>query len=602
MKKHVQKFGRALSAMVMPNIGAFIAWGLITALFIPAGWYPNETLVKIGEPMMTCLLPILIAFTGGSNIYGHRGGITGAIATTGVIAGSNIPMFIGAMILGPVGAYCIKTFDKTLGKKVKAGFEMLVNNFSAGIIGMLLAIAGYLVIGNIVGYITELLKQGVSLLISSNILPLISIIVEPAKVLFLNNAINHGICTPLGIQDVHDYGQSIIFMIESNPGAGLGILLATWLFGQGTAKQSAPGAAIIHFFGGIHEIFFPYVLAQPLLLIATICGSASALLFYTFAHAGLVAPASPGSIIAFLAMAPKGQTLIACTGVLIACGVSFAIASLIVKFSHITQEEDTQEPEPVAGRIQKIIFACDAGMGSSALGATRFKSRLIKENITDVICTNSAIDQVPANASVIVCQKALAERTATLMPDTPLVIIDNFLSDAHLDALLAEIKQQANVSFRQPADVTQPSHIPSGPPLLQKANILLGLKTEDKDSAIRRAGKLLEETGYVLPGYAEAMIERERLTTTYMGMGLAIPHGTSEAKDKVMASGIVILQYPDGICFAEDEKAYLVIGIAGVGNEHLDILSKIASTLDDEELLNKLFTTTDSNDFYNILK
>ena len=97
MKRRIQQFGRSLSAMVMPNIGAFIAWGFITALFIPAGWWPDENLAKIGEPMMTYLLPLLIAFTAGYNVYEHRGGVIGVIATTGVIAGSSIPMFIGAM-------------------------------------------------------------------------------------------------------------------------------------------------------------------------------------------------------------------------------------------------------------------------------------------------------------------------------------------------------------------------------------------------------------------------------------------------------------------------------------------------------------------------
>lgn len=603
MKRRIQQFGRSLSAMVMPNIGAFIAWGFITALFIPAGWWPDENLAKIGEPMMTYLLPLLIAFTAGYNVYEHRGGVIGVIATTGVIAGSSIPMFIGAMILGPFSAYCIKAFDKTIGQRTKAGFEMLVNNFSIGIIGMLLAIAGFLVVGGMVEGITAVLKNGVFLLLSHHLLPLVSIIVEPAKVLFLNNAINHGICTPLGIQDVGEYGKSIIFMIESNPGAGLGLLLATWLFGQGIAKQSAPGAAIIHFLGGIHEIYFPYVLAQPLLLLATICGSASALMFYSLADAGLVAPASPGSIIAYLAMAPKGQTFVACIGVLIACAVSFVIASLILRFSHATQEEEVVEPEPVQGKIQKIVFACDAGMGSSALGATRFKSRLIKEDIHDIVCTNSAIDKVPANASVVVCQQALAQRAAELLPDKTIVVIDNFLSDARLDALLKSIKSQQEPfpAGEKTGDIMS-CPPPATLPLIQKENIILGLKAEDKDNAIRRAGRLLEKGEYVSPGYAETMIEREKLTTTYMGMGLAIPHGTSEAKEKVRASGIVVLQYPEGVIFEGEEKAHLVIGIAGVGNEHIDILSKISSALDDEELLQKLFVTNNTDDIYNILK
>ena len=358
LRQSVQKFGRTLSAMVMPNIGAFITWGLLTALFIPTGWCPDETLAKIGGPMMTYLLPLMIAFTAGYNVYGHRGGLIGAIATAGVVAGSDIPMFIGAMMLGPFSAWCIKSFDKKLGEKTSAGFEMLVNNFSIGIIGMILAVIGYLVVGDVIEWVTGWLKDGVSVLISHRLLPLVSVIVEPAKVLFLNNAVNHGICTPIGVQEVNEFGRSVVFMIESNPGAGLGILMAVWLFGQGAAKQSAPGAAVIHFFGGIHEIFFPYVLAQPLLLIATICGSASALLFYSLTGAGLVAPASPGSFIVFITMAPKGYTLVTIAGVLISFIISFAIASFVVRFAKLTTKTDLTEQEIVRGKIQKIVCLC----------------------------------------------------------------------------------------------------------------------------------------------------------------------------------------------------------------------------------------------------
>jgi len=598
IRQAVQKFGRTLSAMVMPNIGAFITWGLLTALFIPTGWCPNEMLAKIGEPMMTYLLPLMIAFTAGYNVYGHRGGLIGAIATAGVIAGSDIPMFIGAMLLGPFSAWCIKNFDRKLGEKTTAGFEMLVNNFSIGIIGMMFAVIGYLIVGDVIEWITEWLKDGVSLLISHRLLPLVSVIVEPAKILFLNNAVNHGICTPIGVQEVSELGRSIVFMIESNPGAGLGVLMAVWLFGQGAAKQSAPGAAVIHFFGGIHEIFFPYVLAQPLLLIATICGSASALLFYSLTDAGLVAPASPGSFIVFVTMAPRGFTFITIAGVLISFIISFLIASFVVRFAKLSSKTDLTEKEIVQGKIQKVVFACDAGMGSSALGATRFKSRLIKESLDKIICTNSAIDRVPHDASVVVCQKVLAERAASLMPDKVLVFIDNFLSDPELDNLLERIKQQAKEeeTVGKTYDTTT-----EDASVLVKGNILIGLASESKETAIRRAGDMLERAGYVSEGYAEYMIERENITTTYMGMGIAIPHGTAEAKSKVLHSGIVVLQYPDGVKFG-DEQAHLVIGIAGVGDEHLDILAKLSASLEDEELLRKLFVTTNTDDIFNVLK
>lgn len=279
------RIGRSMSAMVMPNIGAFIAWGLITALFIPDGWLPNDNLAKLVSPALTYLLPILIAYTAGKNIAGDRGGVTGAIATIGVIAGSDIPMFIGAMIMGPAGGLAIKEFDKLTKGRVRSGFEMLVNNFSVGIIGMLLAIAGFLVVGNAISSLTGLVSRAAEALIAHKMLPLISLVVEPAKILFLNNAINHGIFSPIGIEQVHEIGQSVMFLIEANPGAGLGMLLAYWAVGKGSSKTSAPGAAIIHFFGGIHEIYFPYVLANPLLLISMIAGSSASLLFSAYSAA-----------------------------------------------------------------------------------------------------------------------------------------------------------------------------------------------------------------------------------------------------------------------------------------------------------------------------
>ena len=252
MRQQIQKFGRALSGMVMPNIGAFIAWGFVTALFIPSGWWPNTQMARLVDPMLTYLLPLLIAYTAGRNVAGERGGVIGAIAAMGVIVGSDIPMFIGAMVMGPLGGYTIRWFDKLTQGRIKAGFEMLVSNFSIGILGMLLAILGYWVIGGAVTGLTLLVSNGVEVVIRHGLLPLVSLLVEPSKVLFLNNALNHGIFSPIGIEQARETGQSIMFLLETNPGPGLGVLLACWFFGRGNMRQSAPGAVIIQFCGGIH--------------------------------------------------------------------------------------------------------------------------------------------------------------------------------------------------------------------------------------------------------------------------------------------------------------------------------------------------------------
>lgn len=590
-KNTIMRIGRSMSAMVMPNIGAFIAWGLITALFIPDGWLPNDNLAKLVSPALTYLLPILIAYTAGKNIAGDRGGVTGAIATIGVIAGSDIPMFIGAMIMGPAGGLAIKEFDKLTKGRVRSGFEMLVNNFSVGIIGMLLAIAGFLVVGNAISSLTGLVSRAAEALIAHKMLPLISLVVEPAKILFLNNAINHGIFSPIGIEQVHEIGQSVMFLIEANPGAGLGMLLAYWAVGKGSSKTSAPGAAIIHFFGGIHEIYFPYVLANPLLLISMIAGSSASLLFFSIFGGGLVAPASPGSIISVLAMAPKGQTLIVLAGVLIAAGVSFAVSLPLIK-GRKANATDNQVNADVnisgSGTRQRIKFACDAGMGSSALGATRFRKRAAYENI-DADISNCAIEDIPADTDIVVCQNHLKDRALEKVEKnsaeggkkTVVIGIANFMDDPALDRLLESLKGGNHE-------------------VLAKDNILTGLKTESKDDAILRAGHLLEQKGYVQKGYADAMLKRENESTTYMGMGIAIPHGTDEAKKDIIRSGIVILQYPEGVDFG-DEKAYLIAGIAGKGDEHIEILASLGETFEDEDKLKALMSAEDPNTIYNIL-
>ncbi|MDD3240875.1 MAG: PTS mannitol transporter subunit IICBA, partial [Lachnospira sp.] len=388
MKEKVQVFGRALSGMVMPNIGAFIAWGLIAALFIDTGWLPNATLAKMVTPMSTYLLPLLIAYTGGKVVWDHRGGVIGAIATIGVIVGANIPMFIGAMIMGPLAAWVLKKFDKAIEGKVKAGFEMLVNNFSLGIIGAILACLATLFIAPVVSGLNSVMEAGVGFFVNHGLLPLASVFIEPAKVLFLNNAINHGILSPMGIQQVEEAGKSIFFLLEANPGPGLGILLAYCLAGKGSAKSSAPGAVIIHFLGGIHEIYFPYILMNPLLLLAVIGGGASGIFVFNLMNVGLTSAASPGSILAILAMCERHSYVGLILGVVISAVVSFVIGFLILKVAgkDTTLEEATARKDDMKSASKgvkeitrttglKIAFACDAGMGSSAMGATVLKKK-----------------------------------------------------------------------------------------------------------------------------------------------------------------------------------------------------------------------------------
>jgi len=337
-KATIQRVGGYLAGMIMPNIGAFIAWGLITALFIPTGWIPSAKFAALVGPMILYLLPILIGYTGGRMVHGQRGAVAGAIGTMGVVVGTDIPMFLGAMIVGPLTAFLVKLFDKQFRDKIKAGFEMLVDNFSLGIISGAMAVLGVWVIGPAVRHVTGWLGTGVEKLVSNHAIPLASIIVEPAKVLFLNNAINHGVLGPLGVQEALDKGKSIMFMIETNPGPGLGILLAYWFFGPRALRPTVPAAIIIQFLGGIHEIYFPYVLMKPRLILAAIAGGMSGVAIFSVTKVGLVATPSPGSIFAYLAETPKGNYFGVLLGVAVSAGVSLAVASALLGFGRTAED------------------------------------------------------------------------------------------------------------------------------------------------------------------------------------------------------------------------------------------------------------------------
>ena len=454
MKEKVQVFGRFLSGMVMPNIGAFIAWGLITALFIETGWCPNEKLAQFVTPMSTVLLPLLIAYTGGSAVAGQRGG---------VIVGSDIPMFIGAMIVGPLAAWIIKKFDKAVEGHIKAGFEMLVNNFSLGIIGAILACLAMYGVAPLVTGMNSVMRAGVDVFVSHGLLPLASIFIEPAKVLFLNNAINHGILSPMGIQQVEETGKSIFFLLEANPGPGLGILLAYCIAGKGNAKSSAPGAVIIHFLGGIHEIYFPYILMNPLLLISVIAGGASGIFCFNLFNVGLTAPASPGSIIAIMMMAEKHSYFGLIVGVAVAALVSFAISVPILKFmgkdtsledaqrqkdamkkqaKGITAETAATVPAANTGKVTKIAFACDAGMGSSAMGATVLKKKLVAAGLEGIEVIHTPVSSIPADVQIVVTHEELGERAAHSNPNAERILITNFLAAPEYATLVENLKKR----------------------------------------------------------------------------------------------------------------------------------------------------------------
>lgn len=491
----VQRFGTFLSGMIMPNIPALIAWGIITAFFIPVGWTPNAQLATIVGPMIHYLLPIVIAYTGGTIVYKTRGGVVAAIAVLGAIAGSDylidqynlallaadpeaktlgqIHMFIGAMIMAPLAAYTMKWLDSLWEGKIKAGFEMLVNMFSAGIWGFVMVVIGFYPIAWLVNGIMNVLSTAVNWLVDTNLLPLTSIIIEPAKVFFLNNAINHGVLTPLGTQQATESGKSILFLLEANPGPGVGLLLAFTIFGIGAARASAPGAAVIQFFGGIHEVYFPYALMKPVLILALIAGGMTGVTTNMLFGTGLVAPAAPGSIIAVLGQTYRTDYIGVILSVILSAAVTFVIAMLILRASRKkdlekedafaaavaqTEANKGKSSEALSGLAAKaqaaapattattpitsIVFACDAGMGSSAMGASVLRNRFKKAGIEDLTITNQAIANLDGTADVVITQQQLTDRAKAQSPNSIHVSVDNFMNSPKYDEVVQMVQEQ----------------------------------------------------------------------------------------------------------------------------------------------------------------
>jgi PTS system mannitol-specific IIC component len=644
---HVQRFGTFLSNMVLPNIGAFIAWGFITALFIETGWVtligghlgyhggygPISHLGGWGDyagggivgPMITYLLPLLIGYTGGRMMYDDniRGGVVGAIATMGAITGAGVPMFLGAMVMGPLGGWSMKRLDALWAHKIRPGFEMLVNNFAAGIWGGFLAVVGFFIAGPFVEQFSKAASNVVNTLVDHSLLPLTSIFIEPAKILFLNNAINHGILTPLGTTEAAEKGQSVLFLLEANPGPGFGLLMAFAVFGKGIAKASAPGAAVIQFFGGIHEIYFPFVLMKPITLLAVMAGGMTGVAINVAFDSGLRAPAAPGSIIAVWTQAPPSSLVGVTLSVIGAATVSFLIASFFLRIDRRAEEGDlaaaTADMEAMKGKqsiassalagsatsshdgpIHSIVFACDAGMGSSAMGASVLRKKVQGAGFADVTVVNKAISNLRDEYDVVVTHQDLTERARQRTGSAVHVSVENFMASPRYDDIVELVRERngAGGVAAVDADADVGDGVPAG--LLQESSIVIDGGSATREEAITRAGELLVAAGAVDVSYVDAMHLRETSVSTAMGNQLAIPHGTNEAKAAVRRTAISFVRYSDGVDWAGREVKY-VVGIAALGNEHLKLLARIAEVFVDPQQVHRLETANSPLDVMEVL-
>ncbi|MEL5992091.1 PTS mannitol transporter subunit IICBA [Microbacterium phosphatis] len=673
----IQKVGTFMSGMIMPNIPALIAWGILTAFVIDVGWTPNAALATMVSPMIHYLLPILIAVQAGRMVYQDRGAVVSAIAVFGVIAGSDfliaefnaalpegesplgqVHMFIGAMIMGPLAAWIMKHLDRLWEGRIRAGFEMLVNMFSAGIAGFGLGVLGFYVLAPIINWFMSILSGAVGWLVENGLLPLTSILIEPAKVFFLNNAINHGVLTPLGLAESESAGKSILFLLEANPGPGLGVLLAFTFFGVGAARATAPGAAIIQFLGGIHEVYFPYVLMKPALLLAVIAGGATGVTTNVLFQSGLRAPAAPGSIIAVLFQTANDSYVGVILSVILSAAVTFAVATPILLASRKrdlaadaaggdsfsaavaqTAANKGKSSSALSGlaaggvatlaparAVQKVVFACDAGMGSSAMGASVLRNKFKAAGITDIDVTNKAIANLNGSADLVITQQQLTDRAKQRATSALHVSVDNFMNSPKYDEVVDMVLQQRAASSvdaaAQPvppapdgvggapatraearaAAVAETEHgIGDGDRVLTPGNVRIHSGSVSRDEAIREAATLLESAGAVTGAYYDAMLAREETVSTFMGNELAIPHGTNEAKEAILGSALTIVRYDGGVDWDGDDVTF-VVGIAGKGDEHLTLLQNVALLFSDDEQVEQLKKAETPEELYALFK
>ncbi|MGG5329953.1 PTS mannitol transporter subunit IICBA [Enterococcus sp. AZ163] len=620
----IRRFGGFMSGMVMPNLGAFVGWGIMAALFIPNGWLPNEQLNELVGPILNYVFPLLIGYTAGYNIHGQRGGVIGLFASMGVVVGSDITMISGAMIMGPLAAWVLKKFDQAIDGKIKPGFEMFVNNFSLGIIGAIFTIIAFLTVGPTIRGLVAILTAGVQWATDNRMIPALSIFMAPAQVLFLNNVVNHGILAPIGYAQAAELGKSIMFLVDTNNGPLLGTLFSIALFGKGKSKNTAPMAMFIAGIAGIGEVYFPFVLGNPIMVFATMGGLSVSLYLQVLLGGGLIGVASPGSLINIALMTPKDAIFANFVSILAGFIVSTLIGMFLLKTFGSGEEakeysvgnrkvksvadfakrsaKQTSLLKEMDAAVQKIVVACDSGMGSSAMGASVLKNLLKKENLAGITVLNSSANKIDSDADLVITLDSLIERAKISGANDQIayIPINNFLKESDYDEAIAFVKER-----NQHAQVEKISEAPEAAAIidgkiLNEENILLNQSFANVEEAIVVSGQILVDKGYVTKDYIDQMIERNQRLPVYVGNHVAIPHGLEESRGAIKESGVSVVQVPEGVAFPDGEIAYVFIGIAGKNNSHLEILSVITSSLIDEENVQRIRRATTAKEIMDV--
>lgn len=463
MKKLLHKMGKFYSSIIIKNIGIFIFIGLLFVVFNEQGWFPNTEIYAISEMVYNIILPALIGYEAGKQTGGQTGGILAVLAVAGIVAADDAIGILGGMILGPVAGVMWKHSSAWLSRWANSSLQMLVRNVFMGVLGAALAISGYYLLSPILGILTAGVGHCVDYLVTHKIIAALSIIIEPAKVFFLNNIMNHGILVPLGMNQVQESGQSILFLLESNPGPGLGMMAALY-YGIKKRRKEYAAAMFAQAAGGLHEVYFPFVLSDMMLLIPLIAGGFAGNLCFEFLGSGLQGPVSPGSVITILIMAGKGQVLRTAVGIAVSAIVAFCGSLLVLKIRggyHADEEtaaaEEIQELQDIPEQDQKeenrrqeiermpilkVGFVCDAGVGSSAMGASLFRRKLAQTELHGLQVQPYAADQIPQDLDLIVCQKDFYELLPEREEQVEVCTVSNLMASEEYTAIIEKIQRR----------------------------------------------------------------------------------------------------------------------------------------------------------------
>lgn len=448
MIKKIHDAGRQYSSIFMGNIGLFIFAGLLFVIFQDGGWFPNENLYGIARLVYSIVIPVCISYTGGAGISGQTGGILSVLTLSGMLYADTSTAILAAMISAPAGGILWKKTENRIKKYAGSSMQMLIRNLLTGVIGGILAGAGYYLLSPVLDFAGQCIAAGIEFLFVHKLYALCCVFIEPAKVFFLNNVVNHGILVPIGMEQLQETGSSVLFLLETNPGPGFGVLTALFLSDR-RERQNYAAALAAEFAGGIHEVYFPAVLENLRLLLPLIVSGAAGAWWFNLTGAGTCAPVSPGSVFTILIMAGKGKILITAAGILISAAVSFLLSLLILKMSGPSKEaekENDVSAEKISIKEQNplryIGFVCDAGVGSSAMGAALFRRTLARNGITDVQVEAYACDQIPDFVELVVCQKDFQKMLPEKVCNREIVPVDSLLSQQAFEKLAVFIQER----------------------------------------------------------------------------------------------------------------------------------------------------------------